>query len=50
MGRHWQLIPRVTHWIYTAIVGPTLTYGAVVWVSCLEKGTNRVLISRVQCI
>ena len=41
MGKHWGLSPRVTHWIYTAIVRPTLTYGAVVWVSCLEKETNR---------
>jgi len=48
MGKHWGLSPRVTHWIYTAIVRPTLTYGAVVWVSCLEKETNRALINRVQ--
>ena len=48
MGKHWGLSPRVTHWIYTAIVRPTLTYGAVVWVSCLEKETNRAMINRVQ--
>ena len=45
LGTHSPRLP-----LDTAIVGPTLTYGAVVWVSCLEKGTNRVLISRVLCI
>ena len=39
---------HVTHWIYTTILRPTLTNGAVVLVSCLEMETNRAIINRVQ--
>ena len=37
IGKKWGLNPKVTHWLYTAIVRPMLTYGAVVWVNCLDK-------------
>ena len=37
IGKRWGLSPKVTHWLYTAIVRPMLTYGAVVWINCLNK-------------
>ena len=37
VGRYWGLNPKVTKWIYTAIVRPQLTYGSIVWVSALAK-------------
>ncbi len=31
VGRSWGLKPRIMLWLYTAVVRPALTYGAVVW-------------------
>ena len=33
----WGLSPKITKWIYTAIVRPQITYGSVVWVTALNK-------------
>ena len=27
LGKKWGLRPRMTHWIYTAVIRPILTYG-----------------------
>ena len=37
VGRYWGLSPKVTKWVYTAIVRPQITYGAVVWITALNK-------------
>jgi len=29
--KRWRLQPSVSHWFYTAVVRPILTYGALVW-------------------
>jgi ribonuclease HI len=31
IGRVWGLSPKVVHWLYTAVVRPVLSYGAVAW-------------------
>ena len=36
MGRLWGTTPKMTRWLYTSVVRPALTYGAVVW----AKGTR----------
>ena len=37
VGRYWGLTPKVTKWIYTALVRPMITYGSIVWVTALRK-------------
>ena len=46
IGKSWGLNPRISYWLYTAITRPLLTYGTVVWVSCLERKTIRKKINR----
>ena len=48
LGKHWGLGPKVTSWLYTAIVRPILTYGAVVWITGLENKENRTILNRIQ--
>ena len=36
LGQNWGLKPKVTNWIYTAIVRPTISYGALVWAHRLD--------------
>ena len=35
VGHNWGLNPKTTHWLYTAIVRPVLTYGSVVGMEIL---------------
>ena len=37
VGRYWGLSPKITKWIYTAIVRPQITYGAIAWITALNK-------------
>jgi len=30
-GKTWETTPKVTHWIYTAVLHPMLCYAAVIW-------------------
>ena len=39
VGRYWGLSPKVTKWIYTAIVRPLITYGSIIWVTALKKSS-----------
>ena len=39
---------RITHWIYTAVVRPILTYGYLVWWESLYRNTKSKLIQRLQ--
>ena len=36
----WGLSPKVCHWIYTAIIRPTLPYCSMVWIRAVENKTN----------
>lgn len=44
IGRTWGLSPKCAHWLYTMIVRPTLTYGAVVW---WKKAKQKSVIVRL---
>ena len=48
VGKHWGLTPKITHWLYTAIVRPILLYGSVVWTPCLKKKGIINALTKVQ--
>ncbi|MCP3666940.1 MAG: hypothetical protein GY696_31350 [Gammaproteobacteria bacterium] len=48
VGRTWGLSPRITHWIYTAVIRPMIVYGAVVWWVRGALVTVRGQLGRVQ--
>lgn len=31
LGRNWGLSPKITHWLYTTVIRPIITYGSLVW-------------------
>ena len=48
MGKRWGSTPRTAHWLYTAVIRPALTYGAVVWWNGAQKAVMARKLSRVQ--
>jgi ribonuclease HI len=48
IGKRWGFNPKIVHWIYTAVVRPTLLYGILVWWPALRVGTNLRCLERVQ--
>ena len=48
VGKTWGLSPRTNAWVYTAIVRPLITYGAVAWVGCLRSSKVKKLLCKVQ--
>lgn len=48
VGKTWGLAPKVMHWLYTAVVRPALTYGAIVWWPRVKLVTCRQRLARVQ--
>lgn len=48
IGRKWGLSSRLVMWLYTAVIRPILTYGALVWWKCLETGRHLEKITKVQ--
>ena len=48
VGKQWGLNPKTTHWVYTSIVRPLLTYGSVVWATGLDKKGNKLILTRIQ--
>ena len=52
VGRTWGLKPKVMRWIYTAIVRPMISYGALVWLpAIIRQGRVKQLeqIQRMGC-
>ena len=43
VGRTWGLSPDKLAWIYTAVIRPKLTYGALVWGHALTEGARAQL-------
>src|SRR4051794_24856584 len=37
LGKKWGLSPKLTSWLYTAVVRPVVTYAAVVWVTAVDR-------------
>ena len=48
LGPTWGFTPTTMKWIYTAIVRPMLSYGAVVWINGLNTQRNINLLNSVQ--
>jgi len=48
VGKTWGITPKTAHWIYTTIIRPMLTHGAVVWWPRVELGVARTLLSSLQ--
>lgn len=42
------LQPKFIYWIYTSIVRIIVTYGAMIWLTAVEKKTNVVRLTKVQ--
>jgi hypothetical protein len=47
-GKKWGLQPYIIHWMYTAIIRPIVTYGALIWWEAMEKELNRKNLTKVQ--
>ena len=48
VGKTWGLQPKVTTWIYTAMVRPILDYAVVVWNPALRNLTAVKILTRIQ--
>lgn len=48
LGKTWGLSPKITSWLYTAIIRPTLTYGAIVWWNRTKLSTVIIKLQRFQ--
>lgn len=47
-GKRWGLRPCIIHWMYTAIIRPILTYGAVVWWEAVQTNSYLSNLNKVQ--
>lgn len=48
MGRSWGTSPKISHWLYTSVVRPVLTYGCLVWWTAIEKKKHITALAGVQ--
>ena len=48
VGPTWGLNPKTALWIYTAIVRPTISYGAMVWANAMKTKTNKDNMAKLQ--
>ncbi|CAH0731007.1 unnamed protein product, partial [Brenthis ino] len=48
LGNKWGLSPKITMWLYTAVIRPMLTYGALVWWTRTELRTTITKLARFQ--
>ena len=48
VGPTWGFTPKTMKWIYTAVVRPSLSYGAVIWINGLKTKKNITLLNSVQ--
>lgn len=52
-GSRWGMRPHIIHWMYTAIIRPILTYGALVWWHATETKSylsNLTKVQRLACM
>ena len=47
-GVTWGLKPRVVHWLYVAIIRPSVTFASLVWWSGCQTASAKRKLSRVQ--
>ena len=48
VGRKWGMSPHVMKWLYTAVIRPSLEYGAVVWAHKADLPTYARRLERMQ--
>ena len=48
LGKTWGLSPRISYWLYTVVIRPTLCNGAIVWLPAIYKTTHVALLQKVQ--
>ncbi len=48
IGTKWGLSPKSVRWLFTAVIRPMITYGAVVWWPRVKLDTTRKQLGRVQ--
>jgi ribonuclease HI len=48
IGKTWGLSPKVILWLYTAVIRPVLSYGAVAWFPAVYKQEKLKHLQRVQ--
>ena len=48
VGKKWGLTPKITHWLYTAVIRPIISYCAVVWWTKVEQTTAITKLQRFQ--
>ncbi len=48
VGPTWGFKPQTMRWIYNAIVKPTMSYGATIWINGTKTKKNQDLLNRVQ--
>jgi hypothetical protein len=51
-GAGWGLRPKVVHWLYIAIVRPTITFASLVWWPGCQKASAKKLskVQRLACL
>ena len=47
-GKRWGLKPYIVHWMYTAVIRPILTYGALVWWRAINTKSHISMLNKVQ--
>ena len=47
-GVMWGLKPRVVHWLYVAIIRPTVTFASLVWWPGCQSASAKRKLSRIQ--
>jgi ribonuclease HI len=48
IGLKWGLKPAIVKWLYTAVIRPTILYGAVIWWGAVETQAAQDALGRVQ--
>ena len=48
LGRVWGLTPKVVHWLYTSVVRPVFSYGAVAWWVKAQDSTSASKLNHLQ--
>ena len=47
-GKTWGLSPYMVYWIYTMLIRPVLTYGAVVWWPRTKQKSALLMLNKIQ--
>ena len=48
VGKLWGLSPKVTHWVYTAVIRPVVSYASVAWLTATATDARLVPFRKLQ--